>query len=193
MKRCKGESIDEVSPTLGFEIETLEYEGYSLHMWDIGGQKSIRSYWRNHFEQTDALIWVVDSADRHRLQVCADELASLLGEERLGGANLLVFANKQDIDGALSPAEIAEVGVCVSVSVCGACCSGCCVMCAAWLRIPFAVGVSIVVDPRYSCSVPFHSTSTGAPVGQGTETSLAYLRLFGKGQQRTGGRPQMGC
>mmetsp|Transcript_5739 Transcript_5739/g.17583 ORF Transcript_5739/g.17583 Transcript_5739/m.17583 type:complete len:185 (-) Transcript_5739:15-569(-) len=108
MKRCKGESIEEVSPTLGFEIETLEYEGYSLHVWDIGGQKSIRSYWRNHFEQTDALIWVVDSSDRHRLQVCADELSSLLGEERLGGANLLVFANKQDIEGALSPAEIAD-------------------------------------------------------------------------------------
>lgn len=50
-------------------------------MWDVGGQKSLRSYWRNYFESTDGLIWVVDSADRARLQDCAHELAGLLQEE----------------------------------------------------------------------------------------------------------------
>lgn len=50
-------------------------------MWDVGGQKSLRSYWRNYFESTDGLIWVVDSADRRRLQDCRDELHTLLLEE----------------------------------------------------------------------------------------------------------------
>lgn len=50
-------------------------------MWDVGGQKSLRSYWRNYFESTDGLIWVVDSADRRRLQDCRDELHALLLEE----------------------------------------------------------------------------------------------------------------
>lgn len=58
-------------------------------------QTSLRSYWRNYFEQTDGLIWVVDSADRARVQDCKAELQVLLTQERLAGASLLVFANKQ--------------------------------------------------------------------------------------------------
>ncbi|KAI7870758.1 ADP-ribosylation factor-like protein 2 [Spinellus fusiger] len=106
LKRINGEPIDTVSPTLGFNIKTLEHEDYKLNIWDVGGQKSIRSYWRNYFEQTDALVWVVDAADRLRLQDCQHELFQLLQEERLAGATLLVFANKQDLAGALSEQEI---------------------------------------------------------------------------------------
>lgn len=50
-------------------------------MWDVGGQKSLRSYWRNYFECTDGLVWVVDSADKRRLNDCRDELHQLLQEE----------------------------------------------------------------------------------------------------------------
>lgn len=54
---------------------------FKLNIWDVGGQKSLRSYWRNYFESTDGLIWVVDSADRQRMQDCQRELQSLLVEE----------------------------------------------------------------------------------------------------------------
>jgi ADP-ribosylation factor-like protein 2 len=59
--------------------------------------------------QTDGVVWVVDSADRRRLQNCKEELHSLLLHEKLAGASLLIFCNKQDLAGALSPKEIAEV------------------------------------------------------------------------------------
>lgn len=78
-------------------------------MWDVGGQRSLRSYWRNYFECTDGLVWVVDSADRMRLETCKQELEILLQEERLAGATLLVLANKQDLPGALTASEIKEV------------------------------------------------------------------------------------
>ncbi|CAB4026519.1 ADP-ribosylation factor 2, partial [Paramuricea clavata] len=81
---------------------------FKLNIWDVGGQKSLRSYWRNYFESTDGLIWVVDSADIGRLEDCKKELKSLLVEERLTGATLLVFANKQDLPGALKAEEIRE-------------------------------------------------------------------------------------
>ncbi|RUS25668.1 ADP-ribosylation factor family-domain-containing protein [Jimgerdemannia flammicorona] len=103
LKRINGEDINTISPTLGFNIKTLEHDG------DVGGQKSIRSYWRNYFEQTDALVWVVDSADRIRLDDCRQELHSLLQEERLAGATLLVFANKQDLPGAVSDVQLRKV------------------------------------------------------------------------------------
>ncbi|CAN6348644.1 unnamed protein product, partial [Urochloa humidicola] len=107
--KINGEDTSVISPTLGFNIKTIKYQKYSLNIWDVGGQKTIRSYWRNYFEQTEGLVWVVDSTDIRRLDDCRAELHNLLKEERLAGASLLVFANKQDIQGALKPAEIAKV------------------------------------------------------------------------------------
>ena len=75
----------------------------------MGGQRSLRSYWRNYYERTDALIWVVDSADTGRMLDCRAELQTLLKEEKLAGAALLIFANKQDLPSALSPEEITKV------------------------------------------------------------------------------------
>eukprot|EP00741_Cyanophora_paradoxa_P006273 tig00000989_g6082.t1 len=109
VKRMNGENIEEIAPTLGFEIRTWEYRGFKLNVWDVGGQTTIRSYWRNYFEQTDGLVWVVDCADRLRLEDCRAELHKLLQQERLAGASLLVFANKQDLPGALTAPEIASI------------------------------------------------------------------------------------
>ncbi|KAM6435351.1 ADP-ribosylation factor-like protein 2 isoform 1-T1 [Liasis olivaceus] len=91
LKKFNGDEIDTISPTLGFNIKTLEHRGFKLNIWDVGGQKSLRSYWRNYFESTDGLIWVVDSADHQRLDDCRRELQTLLVEERLAGATLLIF------------------------------------------------------------------------------------------------------
>ncbi|MCJ1482909.1 hypothetical protein MMC06_003075 [Schaereria dolodes] len=106
VKRIMNEDVNTVTPTLGFIIKTIDYEGYKLNIWDVGGQKTLRSYWRNYFEKTDALIWVVDATDRLRLQDCREELAGLLLEERLMGASLLVFSNKTDIGECMTDDEI---------------------------------------------------------------------------------------
>jgi ADP-ribosylation factor-like protein 2 len=113
-----GEDVNTVSPTLGFIIKTIDYDGYALPCslsicpltgsnlpfpdtsstfvslpfspprqnidlasGDVGGQKTLRSYWRNYFEKTDALIWVVDATDRLRVDDCREELHGLLQEE----------------------------------------------------------------------------------------------------------------
>eukprot|EP00884_Botryococcus_braunii_P015527 jgi/Botrbrau1/2658/Bobra.0203s0008.2 len=82
---------------------------FRLNIWDVGGQKTLRAYWRNYFEQTDALVWVVDCADRQRVEDCRAELANLLKEERLAGATFVVLANKQDIPGAMTSREVEKV------------------------------------------------------------------------------------
>lgn len=88
MKKVCGEDITEISPTVGFNIKTLEYNGFLLNIWDVGGQKSIRPFWRNYFEQTDGVIWVVDSVDVIRLQECRQQLREVLSQEKLAGINL---------------------------------------------------------------------------------------------------------
>ena len=77
-------------------------------VWDLGGQTSIRPYWRCYYPNTDAIIFVVDSCDTDRLNVARQELMAMLEEEELKDAILLVFANKQDAKGALNSQQISE-------------------------------------------------------------------------------------
>lgn len=110
LRKLCGDPIDTIEPTLGFNIQTIVHAaGYVLNLWDVGGQRTIRAYWRNYFESTDGLVWVVDSTDILRLQDCRDELLKLLREERLAGATLLVLANKQDAATAKKSEEIARI------------------------------------------------------------------------------------
>jgi signal recognition particle receptor subunit beta len=51
-------------------------------------------------------IYVIDSADRRRLEETGMELVTLLEEEKLSNVPILVFANKQDLLNALPSGEI---------------------------------------------------------------------------------------
>lgn len=108
IKKFNGEDTSKISPTLGFQIQTFNFQGYKLCVWDIGGQESIRTYWRNFFEKTDGIIWVVDSSDLMRLERCKNELHQLLKQEKLEGATLLICYNKSDLSGNLSLDEVSE-------------------------------------------------------------------------------------
>jgi GTPase SAR1 family protein len=79
-----------------------------FQVWDLGGQTSIRPYWRCYYPNTDAIIFVVDSADSERMPVARGELAAMLEEEDLRDAILLVFANKQDQKGAMNAQQISD-------------------------------------------------------------------------------------
>lgn len=93
-------------PTIGFNVETVTYKNLKFQVWDLGGQTSIRPYWRCYYTNTDAIIYVVDSADRDRVGISKTELVSMLEEDELKDAVLVVLANKQDIEGAMSVTEV---------------------------------------------------------------------------------------
>jgi len=95
-------------PTIGFNVETLEYKNIAFTVWDVGGQEKLRALWRHYYQNTQAVIFVVDSSDRHRLQEAAEELHRLIKEDELQDALLLVFANKQDLPNACNAGELAE-------------------------------------------------------------------------------------
>jgi len=96
-------------PTIGFNVETLEYKNIAFTVWDVGGQEKLRALWRHYFASTQALIFVVDSSDRPRLEEAATELHRLIKEEELHNSLLLVFANNPDLPGACNAAEISEL------------------------------------------------------------------------------------
>ncbi|EGG18791.1 ARF-like protein [Cavenderia fasciculata] len=116
-------------PTIGFNVETVSYknirfqglynrekkerdrndkDGWMEGFWDLGGQSAIRPYWRCYYPNTNAIIYVVDSSDPDRLGIANEELVAMLSEEELKTTPLLVFANKQDLPGALTEAQVSE-------------------------------------------------------------------------------------
>ena len=95
-------------PTIGFNVETLDYKGLNFTVWDVGGQDKIRDLWKHYYQNTDGLIFVVDSNDRDRIEDAAKELKKMLAEEELKDCAVLVMANKQDLNGALTPNEVTE-------------------------------------------------------------------------------------
>ncbi|GAB1602300.1 ADP-ribosylation factor-like protein 3 [Argonauta hians] len=108
LKKLASEEISHITPTQGFNIKTVQAGGFRLNVWDIGGQRKIRPYWKNYFENTDVLIYVIDSSDKKRFEETGEELFQLMEEEKLNGIPLLVFANKQDLMNAADASEIAE-------------------------------------------------------------------------------------
>eukprot|EP01105_Mastigella_eilhardi_P003438 TRINITY_DN1439_c0_g1_i5.p1 TRINITY_DN1439_c0_g1~~TRINITY_DN1439_c0_g1_i5.p1 ORF type:complete len:180 (+),score=65.00 TRINITY_DN1439_c0_g1_i5:139-678(+) len=95
-------------PTIGFNVETVEYKNINFTVWDVGGQDKIRPLWRHYFQNTQGLIFVVDSNDRERVGEAKEELQKMLSEDELRDAVLLVFANKQDLPQAMSVAEVTD-------------------------------------------------------------------------------------
>merc|ERR1712020_311123 len=84
-------------PTIGFNVEKIAYKNVDMTIWDVGGQTKIRPLWRHYYVNTDALIWVVDSADQDRLEESAEEMKQVLNSPELSEAKVLVYANKQDL------------------------------------------------------------------------------------------------
>lgn len=65
-------------PTIGFNVETVEYKNICFTVWDVGGQDKIRPLWRHYFQNTQGLIFVVDSNDRERIVEAEKELQNMV-------------------------------------------------------------------------------------------------------------------
>uniref|UniRef100_A0A061QX77 Arf/Sar family, other n=1 Tax=Tetraselmis sp. GSL018 TaxID=582737 RepID=A0A061QX77_9CHLO len=102
-----GEVLSTV-PTIGFNVEKVQYRNVTFTVWDVGGQEKLRPLWRHYFNNTDGLIYVVDSMDRDRIQKAAAEFKTIIEDPLMRNSAILVFANKQDMKGCLAPSEVCE-------------------------------------------------------------------------------------
>ena len=93
-------------PTIGFNVERVEYKNLRMTIWDIGGQDRLRPLWHHYYENTNGVIFVLDSCDKSRMKTARDELHKMMNEAALSDAKLVVFANKQDMPGALTASEV---------------------------------------------------------------------------------------
>ena len=115
MKNTQGGQIQTHVPTVGFLLETLDFQGsakfLTMKAWDVGGRTFIRPLLRHWFTKTDGIIFVLDSTDRERFEDARFELHRVLGEEALHGKPLLVLANKQDLPAANITEVVEKLGL----------------------------------------------------------------------------------
>ena len=93
---------------VGFNVEKVQYKNVMFTVWDVGGQEKLRPLWRHYFNNTDGLIYVVDSLDKDRIDRAANEFHSIINDPFMRNSAILVFANKQDMKNCMSAAEVAE-------------------------------------------------------------------------------------
>ncbi|KAG1672580.1 hypothetical protein FOA52_010681 [Chlamydomonas sp. UWO 241] len=104
-----GATLPTFPSTVGFNVETVEYKNISFTVWDVGSQTKIRRLWHHYYKDTQGMIFVVDSADRERMDEAKDELHAMMSDGDMPrDAVLLVFANKRDLPAAMTAAEITD-------------------------------------------------------------------------------------
>lgn len=93
-------------PTIGSNVEEITHKNIKIQAWDLGGQEQLRTTWHAYFTNTDALIMVVDSTDTARIDLCRQELFRCLSLDALDGVIVLIYANKQDCENAMTTADM---------------------------------------------------------------------------------------
>lgn len=97
-----------ILPTVGLNVGRVEAFGQSFVFWDLGGQTGLRSIWDKYYEESHALVYVVDSANKDRFDESKAALDKVLDHRELTGAPLLVLANKQDLEAAANAQDLSE-------------------------------------------------------------------------------------
>ena len=107
--RLKTGEVQGTQPTVGFVAEVIKVEGKEYLFWDLGGQDKMRPLWKHYFEGSSGVIFVVDSADQTNFQTAKKEIHEVAHAAQLRKVPIVVFANKQDIEGAANSEKISEV------------------------------------------------------------------------------------
>ncbi|XP_029986453.1 ADP-ribosylation factor-like protein 11 [Sphaeramia orbicularis] len=102
--------VMDTSPTIGFNVGNLDLDKKtSLTVWDVGGQKSMRTNWRFYLDDCQVLVFVVDSSDHARMSEAQKALKKILSDEKLRGVPLMVLANKKDLPNSMTIREVSTL------------------------------------------------------------------------------------
>ncbi|CAR23546.1 Arf family GTPase ARL3 [Lachancea thermotolerans CBS 6340] len=102
-------SPEKITPTVGQNVATIPVNNCLLKFWDVGGQETLRSLWPEYYAQAHGIIFVIDSADRERLEECCRTLKTVVTDEEVEGIPVLMLANKQDREDRMEVQDIKEV------------------------------------------------------------------------------------
>jgi len=87
----------QTKPTRAIEISKLAYKNIEFFMWDGPGQEKLRPSWKQGFEGSDVLLFVVDVSDPSRFALAKQVFESFLGDIRKLQKSLIVCLHKIDL------------------------------------------------------------------------------------------------
>jgi len=87
-------------------LARINIKGSTVIFWDLGGQIKMRSMWEKYYDEADAVMFIVDSADIGRLEEAKLAYDSVCEHDSLSRVPVLTIANKQDLPGALSSNDL---------------------------------------------------------------------------------------
>ena len=93
-------------PTIGIDLEELQIRNVNIKVWDLSGQLKLRGTWKYYYESVNGIIFVIDAANQDTLADVRDTLHQVMAETAETKIPILIFANKQDVDGSLGYSEI---------------------------------------------------------------------------------------
>ena len=95
-----GEFVEDMIPTVGFNMRKVTKNKVSIKMWDMGGQERFRNMWERYCRGVTAVVYVLDAADKENFPLAKTELHALMQKPAVAGVPLLVLGNKSDLKDA---------------------------------------------------------------------------------------------
>ncbi|KAM9993073.1 hypothetical protein ACTFIY_010489 [Dictyostelium cf. discoideum] len=106
LSKLKLGGVISIIPSVGFNFETIGYINLKILIGSADPRYITRALWKHHYHDSNAIIFVIDSTDRDRIDQVKEEIDNLLIQQELYGIPILIFANKQDIDNSMNTSEI---------------------------------------------------------------------------------------
>ncbi|XP_058144313.1 ADP-ribosylation factor-like protein 8B isoform X1 [Dasypus novemcinctus] len=109
LRQChRGQFSEDMIPTVGFNMRKVTKGNVTIKIWDIGGQPRFRSMWERYCRGVNAIVYMIDAADREKIEASRNELHNLLDKPQLQGIPVLVLGNKRDLPNALDEKQLIE-------------------------------------------------------------------------------------
>ena len=88
-----GQFVEDMIPTVGFNMRKVTKGNVTIKVWDIGGQPRFRSMWERYCRGVNAIVYMVDAADHEKIEGARNELHNLLDKPQLQQIPVLVLGN----------------------------------------------------------------------------------------------------
>lgn len=108
MHMLRDDRVVQHPPTQYPTSEELQLAGINFKAFDLGGHEIARRIWKDYYAKVDAIVYLVDAADRERFPESKRELDSLLSDDNLATVPFVVLGNKIDISTAASEEELRQ-------------------------------------------------------------------------------------
>ena len=108
LNKMKLDQFIEAIPTIGFNVDTVNYRNVSFNVWDVGGQEHLRPLWFHYLQGVKGIVYIVDGCDVDRFEEAKKELHMIMNRPEAKNVVLVTFINKSDLDHCADPDDMIE-------------------------------------------------------------------------------------